>query len=205
MPDIADGPFANHLRGLLQGGHVAVAEVDHVHHARFGGGTGHFLRLRRICGQWLFAQHMLACGQEGQGGGVMRGVGGDVGHRIELAPGQRFIHRGEAVRDAMCLLKGGKPIGAGVDAGDKSDTGDRGEAFGMVLRHAAGAKDQKPDRLHHRYPSSPSWCRRGPRSVIGSSAFVTGVFGASVGLAIRASGLCAQRTALAMTFCTTGW
>jgi hypothetical protein len=75
MADGADGPVPHHARGLLQGGDVAVAEVDHVHHARLGGGCAISAAWAAIGGQRLFAQDMLARGQEGQGRRVMRGIG----------------------------------------------------------------------------------------------------------------------------------
>ena len=91
----------------------------------------------------------------------------------------------------MFGAKGGKLFGAGVDAGHDADAVDPGERLGMVVGHAAGAKDQDADGLvvHQRNPASPSWCRRGPRSTTGSSVAPTGTFGAALGSAMRASGL----------------
>ena len=60
------------------------------------------------------------------------------------------------MRDAVGLAESVELFGPGVDPGDNGDAGDRGKAFGMVLRHAAGAKDEKADGLHQRYPASPS-------------------------------------------------
>ncbi len=54
------------------------------------GGLGHFGGVVLVGGQRLFAQHMLARGQQRHGGGMVHRVGGDVRGGIEIAPGQRI-------------------------------------------------------------------------------------------------------------------
>ena len=88
MADGADGTVAHHGGGLLQRADVAIGKVHHVDDARRRGSSGHRIGIRRIGGQRLFAQDMLARRQNRHGGGKMRGIGGDVGHRVELTPGQ---------------------------------------------------------------------------------------------------------------------
>lgn len=84
MPDIADGAIADHARRLLQGRHVAIGQVHHVHHPGAGGGIGHLLRIGGIGRQGLFAQDMLARRQHLHGGRVVHRVWGDIGHRVEF-------------------------------------------------------------------------------------------------------------------------
>ena len=87
----------------------------------------------------------------------MRGVGGDVGHGVKFAPGQRLIQAGKAVGDAVPVTKGAQLFGAGVHTANQRNPFDFLEFVGMVRRHAAGAKDQDADGLYHqRSPASPS-------------------------------------------------
>ena len=149
MPNGTDAPGPHKTRRLLQGGDIAIGQVDHVHHPGPGGQIGHLGGMGGAGGQRLFAQHMLARGKDGQGGGVMGGIGGDIGHGIELAPVQCLGQGGKAVGDAMGLPEGGQRLGAGVDPGHDLYPGNGGKVLGMVGGHAAGADDQQADRLRH--------------------------------------------------------
>ena len=120
----------------------------------------------------------------------MGSIGGDVGHRVELAPSQGFVQGGKAFGDFMRGAKRFELLGPRIYARHKADAFDLGEMFGMVGGHAACAKDQNAHGFgHQRNPFSPSWCRRGPRSTKGSRAMSMDVLGASLGFAMRAWGL----------------
>ena len=159
MPHRADCPFCHHMGSRLQGGDIAVAEVDHVHHARLCRRCRHRQGIGVGGRQRLFAQHMATRCQQRHRGGEMRGIGGDIGHGIEAAPVQRRVQRGKPVGDAMPVAERRQRLGAGIDPGGQHHAGDRSESLGMGLGHAAGAKDQQTDRIGHEGPFRVSGSR----------------------------------------------
>ncbi|MCY1299956.1 hypothetical protein D9M70_495080 [compost metagenome] len=178
MAQLADITGEHHRPCLLQRRDIAIGEVHHRHQAGALGGVGHLRRLGVIFRERLFAQHVLAGGKQCQRRRVVRLVRRHVRRRVELAPGDRLVERGEGLGNAVLVGKGTRTLGVDIDRADHLDAFDFGKGLGMAVRHAAGSNYKKTHDAHL-YPASPAWCSRGPRSTIGSSAFSTGTFGAS--------------------------
>ena len=146
----ADLARLHHLARLLERRDIAIGEVHHIDDAGGFRRIGHLARLAEILGQRLFAQHRLAGGNQRHGGRMVDAVGRDVGDRVEIAPVERRLQRGEAPRDLVVV---GELADAGridIDGADDDGALDGAEAAGMFLRHPTGTEYQKP---HYASPS----------------------------------------------------
>ncbi len=97
MADVADRAGLNELTRLLQLRHIAVGQVDHVDEAGGFRRIGHLFCLWVVLGQRLFAEDVLLRGDQLHCGGVVDWIGRHIGRRVELAPGDGVIERGEGL------------------------------------------------------------------------------------------------------------
>ena len=67
----------------------------------------------------------------------------DVGDRVELAPGERFLEARKLLADLVLGAEGGEPLGNDIDAADDAHARDGGEVPGMLVGHAAGAENKQ--------------------------------------------------------------
>ena len=95
-------PASTMLPRLLQRRRIAVGQVDHVDEAGRFGGLGHRQRVGMVRRQRLFAEHVLAGGQQRQRRRLVDAVRRDVDGRVELAPGDRRLEALETPRDLVC-------------------------------------------------------------------------------------------------------
>ena len=86
MPDGAGG---DQPPCLLHGGKASIGEIDHIDHPCPGGGPRHLDGMRMVVGQRLFAQNLLAGGQQRHRCRIVGAVRRDVGEAVERAPVQR--------------------------------------------------------------------------------------------------------------------
>jgi hypothetical protein len=149
---LADGALLHEARGLVDGGDVAVGEVDHVHDACERRRIGHLARMGVVGGERLLAQDVLAGREERERRGVVHGVGRDVGHRVELASQARAsCTDGEAARDAVVSLKAWRRsvvgvVPAQVTPGWRRSLGWGGPCAGADDRRAARARRTRRGR-----------------------------------------------------------
>ena len=73
-----------------------------------------------------------------------------IGRRIEPAPRNRFVERGETVGDIVRIGKVAHAVRVDIDRADQLDAFDVSECAGMGVGHAARAENQDTHAGAHR-------------------------------------------------------
>ncbi len=143
MLDLADGTLIDQLPEFLQFGDIAVSEVDHIDQSGRLGSVGHALGMPVMGSQRLFAKHMLALRDRLHRGFEVEPVGRHIGDRIELAPIEGLVERGEGARNVVALGEALGALGIEIDCSDDVHTIDGAKMRRMAGGHIARAKDHK--------------------------------------------------------------
>ena len=194
MANGADGAAGNQRSGVLNGGGVPVAQVDHVDDVGGLGGGGHLMGILGVGSQGLFAQDMFARRNGGQRRGLVYAIRSDIAHRVDIVPGQHGVQVLIHVSNAVAL---GKRLGfriVSVANGHDLNAFDAAIVLGVLARHAARANNRDTDHLK---PSSPGLCRLSPLISTGLGAWSAGTLG-QLSIHREPSG-CAQTTAFLST------
>ena len=74
---------------------------------------------------------------------MMDAIRRDVGDRVELAPGERLLERGELPVDLVLGAERGEPLRVDIDTADDVTPSMAEKLRGMLVGHAAGAENEQ--------------------------------------------------------------
>ena len=149
---LADGPVPRQLAGADHRRQEPGPHGLHQHHAGGAGRGDHAFDLRRVQGQGLLAQHVLALGQAEQGVLAVEGVGGADVDGIDGRVGGQFGVAAVGVGSAeFGRERSGPPVVARAD-GRQFGPGGLAQALGEGARDPARPQDAPADGLHGRLP-----------------------------------------------------